>query len=51
MLIFTKETLMAWSAKISHVFEITDILLAWGIKNRVLTLFKVGHEWKLFYIS
>lgn len=51
MLTFKKETLMAWSGSISHVFEIIHILLAQGIKNGALKLLNIGHEWKLFYIS
>lgn len=51
MLTFKKETLMAWSGRISHVFEIIYVLLAQGIKNGALTRLKVGHKWKLFYIS
>lgn len=51
MLTFKKETLMAWSGRISHVFEIIYILLAQGIKNGALKRLKVGHKWKPFYIS
>lgn len=51
MLTFKKETLMAWSGRISRVFEIMYILLARGGKNGALILLKVGHEWKLFYVS
>lgn len=42
---------MAWSGRISRVFEIMYNLLAQGSKNRALTLLKVGREWKLFYVS
>lgn len=50
MLTFKKETLIAWSGRISRVFEIMYILLAQGSKNGALTLLKVGLEWKLSYV-